>query len=337
MYNYFILIFLSLVFLLLFKFYYIRLTNLFNLYDIPDFKRKIHYKKVSLAGGLLIYFFFNFFLLFDIFYLNKINTNLLFANNREFIIFSIFSSIFFLLGIYDDKFNLIADKKLFLYFFITCIFLTANESLLIKNVNFSFVEKNIYLGKFSYFFTAFAILLFINSLNMFDGINLQSGLYIVFFLIILFFKFNYNLIFLSLIIILFFFLFLNNKSKIFMGESGISFIGFLLSYFSILSFNNKLINYADEIFLIMSIPGFDLLRLSLTRLISHKHPFSADKNHIHHKLLKKYNEKITILIVMTLVVLPYLLFLIFNNLIFSILFSFFMYFLTLLKVSSNKF
>ena len=122
-----------------------------------------------------------------------------------------------------------------------------------------------------------------------------------------------------------------------MGESGISFIGFLLSYFSILSFNNKLINYADEIFLIMSIPGFDLLRLSLTRLISHKHPFSADKNHIHHKLLKKYNEKITILIVMTLVVLPYLLFLIFNNLIFSILFSFFMYFLTLLKVSSNKF
>jgi len=337
LYNYFILIFLSLVFLLLFKFYYIRLTNLFNLYDIPDFKRKIHYKKVSLAGGLLIYFFFNFFLLFDIFYLNKINTNLLFANNREFIIFSIFSSIFFLLGIYDDKFNLKADKKLFLYFFITCIFLTANESLLIKYVNFSFVEKNIYLGKFSYFFTAFAILLFINSLNMFDGINLQSGLYIVFFLIILFFKFNYNLIFLSLIIILFFFLSLNNKSKIFMGESGISFIGFLLSYFSILSFNNKLINYADEIFLIMSIPGFDLLRLSLTRLISHKHPFSADKNHIHHKLLKKYNEKITILIVMTLVVLPYLLFLIFNNLIFSILFSFFMYFLTLLKVSSNKF
>lgn len=337
MYNYFILIFLSLIFLLLFKFYYIRLTNLFNLYDIPDFKRKIHYKKVSLAGGLLIYFFFNFFLLFDIFYLNKINTNLLFANNREFIIFSIFSSIFFLLGIYDDKFNLIADKKLFYYFFITCIFLTANESLLIKNVNFSFVEKNISLGKFSYFFTAFAILLFINSLNMFDGINLQSGLYIVFFLIILFFKFNYNLIFLSLIIILFFFLSLNNKSKIFMGESGISFIGFLLSYFSILSFNNKLINYADEIFLIMSIPGFDLLRLSLTRLISHKHPFSADKNHIHHKLLKKYNEKMTILIVMTLVVLPYLLFLIFNNLIFWILFSFFMYLLTLLKVSSNKF
>ena len=335
--EYFILIFLSLIFLLLFKFYYIRLTNLLNLYDIPDFKRKIHYKKVSLAGGLLIYFFFYFFLFYDIFYLNKININILFVNNRELIIFAIFSSLFFLVGIYDDKFNLIANKKLFLYFFITFIFLTANESLLIKNVNFSFMEKNIYLGKFSYFFTAFAILLFINSLNMFDGMNLQSGLYIVFFLIILYFKFNYSIIFLSLIIILFFFLLLNNKSKIFMGENGISFVGFLLSYFSILSYNNKIINYADEIFLIMCIPGFDLLRLSLTRLISHKHPFSADKNHIHHQLLKKYNEKMTVLILMILVVLPYLFFLIFNNLLLSIFFSFFMYFLTLLKVSSNKF
>lgn len=335
--EYFILILLSIILILLFKFYYIRLTNLLNLYDIPDFKRKIHYKKVSLLGGILIYFFFYFFLFFDILYLNKININLLFANNRELIMFAIFSSLFFLVGIYDDKYNLIADKKLFFYFLIICIFLTLNENLLIKNISFSFLEKDIYLGKFSYFFTILAILLFINSLNMFDGINLQSGLYIVFFLIILFFKFNYSIIFLSLTIVLLFFLLLNNKNKIFMGENGISFVGFLLSYFSILSFNNKIINHADEIFLIMCIPGFDLLRLSITRLISRKHPFSADQNHIHHRLLKKYNEKITILIVMTLVVLPYLLFLIFNNLLLSILFSFFMYSLTLFKISLNKF
>jgi UDP-GlcNAc:undecaprenyl-phosphate/decaprenyl-phosphate GlcNAc-1-phosphate transferase len=336
MYNYYILIFLSLAYLLLFKFYYIRLTNFLNLYDIPDFKRKIHYKKVSLAGGLLIYFFLYFILFFDIFYLNKINTNLLFVNNRELITFAIFSTLYFLVGIYDDKFNLVADKKLFLYFFITCVFLTTNESLLIQNINFSFLEKNIVLSKFSFFFTAFAILLFINSLNMFDGINLQSGLYIIFFLIILFFKFNYSIIFLSLIIILLFFLYLNNASKIFLGENGISFLGFFLSYFSIFSYNNKIINYADEVFLIMCIPGFDLLRLSITRLISGKHPFSADKNHIHHKLLKKYNQKITILIVMTLVILPYLLFLIFNNILLSIFFSFLLYSSIILKLSQKK-
>jgi len=336
MHNYYTLIFLSLAYLLFFKFYYIRLTNFLNLYDIPDFKRKIHYKKVSLAGGLLIYFFFYLILFFDIFYLNKINTNLLFINNRELVTFAIFSTLYFLIGIYDDKFNLVADKKLFLYFFITCIFLTTNESLLIQNINFSFIDRNIILGKFSYFFTAFAILLFINSLNMFDGINLQSGLYIVFFLIILFFKFNYSIIFLLLIITLLFFLHLNNTSKIFMGESGISFLGFLLSYFSIFSYNNKIINYADEVFLIMCIPGFDLLRLSITRLIYGKHPFSADKNHIHHKLLKKYNQKMTILIIMIIVVFPYLLFLFFNNLLLSIFFSFFLYTFIILKLSLKK-
>jgi UDP-GlcNAc:undecaprenyl-phosphate GlcNAc-1-phosphate transferase len=334
--NYYILIFLSLAYLLLFKFYYIRLTNFLNLYDIPDFKRKIHYKKVSLAGGLLIFFYIYFILLFDIFYLNKINTNLLFTSNRELVTFAIFSTLYFLVGIYDDKFNLTADKKLFLYFLITFIFLTTNESLLIQSINFSFLKKNIVLSKFSYFFTAFAILLFINSLNMFDGMNLQSGLYIVFFLIILFFKFNYSIIFLSIIIILLFFLYLNNKSQIFLGENGISFLGFFLSYFSIFSYNNKIINYADEIFLIMSIPGFDLLRLSITRLISGNHPFSADNNHIHHKLLKKYNQKMAILILMTLVVLPYLIFLFFNNLLLSIFFSFFLYTFVIFKLSLKK-
>ena len=121
-----------------------------------------------------------------------------------------------------------------------------------------------------------------------------------------------------------------------MGENGISFLGFFLSYFSIFSYNNKIINYADEVFLIMCIPGFDLLRLSITRLISGKHPFSADKNHIHHKLLKKYNQKITILIVMTLVILPYLLFLIFNNILLSIFFSFLLYSSIILKLSQKK-
>ena len=335
--KYFILTYLTIILILIFKFYYIRLTNLLNLYDIPDFKRKIHYKKVSLAGGLLIYFFFYFFLFFDFFYFRQIDTFLLFANTKELSIFGIFSSLFFLVGIYDDKYNLTAVKKLFLYSLIISIFLALNENFLIKNISLSFLEKNIHLGKFSYFFTIFAIIIFINSLNMFDGINLQLGLYIVFFLIFLFFKFNYNIIFLLLIIILLFFLLLNNKSKIFLGENGVNFIGFILSYFSIFSFNNQLVNYADEIFLIMCIPGFDLVRLLITRLIFRKNPFSADKNHIHHILLKKYNEKITILIVMFLVVFPYLLFLIFNNLLFSILFSFFMYCSTLFKTTLNKF
>ena len=34
----------------------------------------------------------------------------------------------------------------------------------------------------------------------------------------------------------------------------------------------------EEIFLIMSIPGLDMLRLFIYRIINKKNPFSADKN-----------------------------------------------------------
>lgn len=196
MYKYYILIFLSLILLLLFKLHYIRLANLLNLYDIPDFKRKIHNKKVPLIGGPLVYIFFLFVIFFDILYLDKINTNLLFEKKEEFLIFLSFSSIFFLIGIYDDKFNLKADKKLLLYFFVICFFLTVNNNMLIKDLKFSFLDKIFFLNKFSFVFTALAILLFLNSLNMFDGINLQSALYVLFFFLFYF---------LSLTIILYFY------------------------------------------------------------------------------------------------------------------------------------
>lgn len=336
MYKYYILIVLSLILLLLFKIHYIRLANLLNLYDIPDFKRKIHHKKVPLVGGPLVYIFFLFVVFFDILYLDKINTNLLFEKNGEFLIFLSFSSIFFLIGIYDDKFNLKADKKLFLYFFVICFFLTVNNNLLIKDLKFSFLNEIFFLNKFSFVFTALAILLFLNSLNMFDGINLQSALYVLFFFFILFFKFNYNFIFLLLIIFLFFFLLLNNKNKLFMGESGINFLGFILSYFTILAYNKKIINFADEIFLIMCIPGFDLLRLSISRLYHGKHPFSADKNHIHHNLLKKFDPRTVAFVIFFIITFPYILFLIFNSVLLSILLSFIIYCITLSNLVLKK-
>ena len=48
--------------------------------------------------------------------------------------------------------------------------------------------------------------------------------------------------------------------------------------------------YADQIFLLMMIPGIDMLRLFIKRLMLRKNPFSGDKNHLHHILLKKFNQ-----------------------------------------------
>ena len=48
---------------------------------------------------------------------------------------------------------------------------------------------------------------------------------------------------------------------------------------------------ADEIFVIMFLPGVDMFRLFLTRVTNGKNPFEADSNHLHHLLLKKYSPK----------------------------------------------
>ena len=43
---------------------------------------------------------------------------------------------------------------------------------------------------------------------------------------------------------------------------------------------------SDHIFLIMIIPGIDLIRLFLTRVSKGYSPFKPDRNHLHHILLK---------------------------------------------------
>ena len=57
--------------------------------------------------------------------------------------------------------------------------------LYLKNINFSFLDKNYNIGNYSYILTVLCYLLFINACNMFDGINIQSGSYFLTFIITL--------------------------------------------------------------------------------------------------------------------------------------------------------
>ena len=75
----------------------------------------------------------------------------------------------------------------------------------------------------------------------------------------------------------------------FMGDSGTMLLAFIISYLFIKSHNSYGKFYADEIFLIMMIPGIELVRLAVSRLLNKKHPFSPDRNHIHHIMLNKFN------------------------------------------------
>ena len=74
-----------------------------------------------------------------------------------------------------------------------------------------------------------------------------------------------------------------------MGDGGCYILSFIISLFVIGLYNEGNIK-SDQIFLLMLIPGIDMFRLFLVRIYNKKNPFSADKNHLHHILLKKLSS-----------------------------------------------
>ena len=85
------------------------------------------------------------------------------------------------------------------------------------------------------------------------------------------------------------------KSKMFIGDGGTLMIGTIFStfIFSILKSNsycmaletNHNISLIAVCLAILGIPVFDTLRLIVYRLLQHRSPFSADRNHLHHAFI----------------------------------------------------
>ena len=129
---------------------------------------------------------------------------------------------------------------------------------------------------------------------------------------------------------------LNLKGKIFMGDSGIYISSFFLSYLIIKNYNINIRINADLIFILMMLPGIDMLRLFIFRILDKKNPFLPDKNHIHHLLLEKFTYWKTIIIINFAIIIPILLSLInFSNLI--IIIFFILIYLISILVLKNKY
>lgn len=290
----------------IFIFYYFnKISEIVNLYDFPNKKLKIHKTKTSLIGGSII--IINIFLVFFLNLLFKSEFLSFFPSFKNELIFLAMLSIFFMLGFLDDKFNINPNKKFFFLIIISVLFIVLDQNLLIQKFSLSFYKSKIFLDNYSFIFSVFCILILINAMNFYDGINGQS---LIFFLI----TFSYLLIvsekiefYLFIISILFFLLFLNLRNRLFLGDNGIFVLTIILSTSLIYEHNvYDNIIYADEIFLLLLLPGLDLLRLTISRILVGKNPFYGDKNHIHHLIIKRYSLVKTNLILFILAVLPIL-------------------------------
>lgn len=312
---------------------YLFISKKYNLYDHPDNFRKTHLKTTPLLGGLLVYLNLIFFILINFFLELSVNY---FSSDQELIIFFLICTSFFLLGYCDDKYQLSANFKLVISSINILLLMLFDKSLIIEEVNFTFTNFKLTFHFLDYFFTILCFLLFINSFNMIDGINGQATSYSLY-IILIFLIYQVNLIFfISLLIPLCFFLYFNLKEKMFLGDSGTMLVAFIIGYFFIKSHNIYEKFYSDEIFLIMMIPGVELLRLAITRLAQKKHPFSPDRNHIHHYVIKKFSSLKSFLIIQILLIFPFLFYIIIQNAIIVLLISLFIYSCLIILLKKNN-
>ena len=255
-----------------------KIASILNLYDKPDDYRKIHKVNVPLTGGIIIIvnvILISIFLLFNSDYFLNLN---IFFNKQDFLIFLLSTISVFLIGLFDDKFKISATKKFFIMILLFLIIIIFSNNLLIKEIRFSFISNSYFLNNFiSIIWTLLCFLLFVNALNMFDGINYQVTIYSI--LICIFFILNdyYFIFFIILKMSLLFFLILNHNNKAFLGDSGSYLLAFVFSYFFIKFYNQTNLIKTDQIVLFMIIPGLDLMRLFIYRIYKGNYPFTPDR------------------------------------------------------------
>ena len=239
-----------------------------------------------------------------------------------------FSFIFYIIGFYDDKNNTSPSVRTLYNIISILLFIIICNEFKIVNLNSLYLNL-IKLEFFSLIFTIFCFIAFLNALNMYDGINGQSGIYLIF-LFLYFFYLTGNLLFLCISISISFFLILNFKNKCFLGNSGVNFISFIIFVFVINLYKSDYITHIEEILILMFLPGVEMTRLFFFRLIQSKSPFKADKEHLHHFFLNKFDKNIVVFLTSLLAILPTIFFNLSDNKTLIFLIFLFLYSLTII-------
>ena len=229
-------------------------------------------KNIPLSGG--IFLIMGFIIFFDqITYLNKL------------IILG-----FYLVGFLSDiKFLKSPLIRLLLQILITFLFIYNNE-LFLENTRVILIDQLLEYKILNYLFVIFCIIIIINGTNFIDGVNCNViGYYLLITLILfklnLFNELNFNPIFIiNWILILFLIYILNFFNKIYLGDNGSYFLGFVYSYLLIYIYLNN--QYLSPFFIILLLwyPAFENLFSLIRKLNIKKSPFKPDQNHLHQLL-----------------------------------------------------
>lgn len=264
--------------------------------DVPKDSRRMHKKPTPRLGGLAIIFGF----MVSIFCFGEMT--------RQLMGMLIGAAVIAAMGVIDDCKNLRAKLKFAIQILaaLLVIFIGDIKITVITNPNiFSDSPYLVLPGWLSILTTIFWIVFITNAVNFIDGLDgLAAGVSAIMSVSLVFIalrvgEYPVAVIGLALMGACFGFLPFNfNPAKIFMGDTGSTFLGFILATLSIQGIfkSYAIISFAVPL-LILGLPLFDALFAMIRRVYHGKSPMEADRGHLHHRLIDMgFSQKQTVFI-----------------------------------------
>ncbi|MDV2886311.1 MraY family glycosyltransferase [Alkalihalophilus pseudofirmus] len=257
--------------------------------DKPN-HRKVHQKVMARLGGLAIYIGF------------LIGFIVLQPESTYMMPILIGSFIIILTGFLDDMIELSAKWKLFGQLLAAGIVIYGGVQVEFINLPF---DARIDLGWFSIPLTLLWIIGITNAINLIDGLDgLAAGVSSIVLITITSLAILGGDLFVAALGMILLgstlgFLYHNfNPAKIFMGDTGALFLGFMISVISLLGFKNITLFSLLIPVIILAVPISDTF-FAIIRRIVNKKPLSApDKSHLHHCLLRVgFTHRQTVLVI----------------------------------------
>ncbi|CAH0344878.1 MraY family glycosyltransferase [Bacillus sp. CECT 9360] len=210
------------------------------------------------------------------------------------------------LGVLDDKYEISAKVKLAGQLAVAA--LIVQSGLTIDFIHIPFVDK-IDVGMLSIPLTIIWIVGITNAINLIDGLDgLAAGISSICIGTIAFMAaMNGNILIFTIAMVVLAstlgFLFYNfHPAKIFMGDTGSLFLGYIISILSLLGLYKSVTLFSFVVpIIILGVPVFDTA-FAIIRRIVNKKPISApDKSHLHHRIMALgFSHRATVLIIYTL-------------------------------------
>ncbi len=277
------------------------LAHKINAIDVPRDKRRVHKKPTPLIGGLAIFYGF-------------IISVLCFAElDRETAGILIGSVIIVTVGMIDDAIDMKAIVKLLCQ--IIAAVIVVYSGVRIEQFANPFARwfggpPYIYMNYWiSVTVTVIWIVGICNAVNLIDGLDGLavgvSSIAAICMLILTLLSQNVNVAIITAAVAgaCFGFLPYNfNPAKIFMGDTGALFLGYILACISIQGFLklSAIISFAVPI-IVLGLPIFDTLFAIVRRVLTGRSPMSPDRGHLHHRLLDMgFSQKQTVAILYTI-------------------------------------